>query len=207
VDLFNKIRKKLVIFVHFKGFNISQKPKSSPLSYFAQKISLNLASNWYPIIFTCPFRSHSCSYISNINISVHQSISEIAILILSMSLNFIKAWRNDKYNKIDLIWRFTLVLIKINYGQIGDQTGLFHTTNPIFYTSGNRCVRRIGTFGNLWFFHLSHRTTVIQDLLVRRQFSLVPDNRTNVNVEAWNRFLEHSVHRLSVIVNLSCMLF
>ena len=29
------------------------------------------------------------------------------------------------------------------------------------------------------FFHLSHRTTVIQDLL-----SLVPDNRTNVNVEA-----------------------
>ena len=35
------------------------------------------------------------------------------------------------------------------------------------------------------FFHLSRRTTMIQDLLVRRQFSLVPDNRTNVNVEAW----------------------
>ena len=34
------------------------------------------------------------------------------------------------------------------------------------------------------FFHLSRRTTVIQDLLVRRQFSLVPDNRINVNVEA-----------------------
>ena len=34
------------------------------------------------------------------------------------------------------------------------------------------------------FFHLSCRTTVIQDLLVRRQFSLVQDNRTNVNVEA-----------------------
>jgi hypothetical protein len=84
-----------------------------------------------------------------------------------------------------LIWRFTLVLIKINYGQIGDQTGLFHTTNPIFYTSGNNFVRRTGTFGNLFFFHLSRRTTVIQDLLVRRQFSLVPDNRTNVNVEAW----------------------
>jgi hypothetical protein len=33
------------------------------------------------------------------------------------------------------------------------------------------------------FFHLSRRTTVIQDLLVRHQFSLVPDNRTNVNVE------------------------
>ena len=35
------------------------------------------------------------------------------------------------------------------------------------------------------FFHLSRRTTVIQDLLVRRQFSLVADNRSNVNVEAW----------------------
>ena len=37
----------------------------------------------------------------------------------------------------------------------------------------------------IWLFHLSRRTTVIQYLLVRRQFSLVPDNRTNVNVEAW----------------------
>jgi hypothetical protein len=34
------------------------------------------------------------------------------------------------------------------------------------------------------FFHLSLRTAVIQDLLVRRQFSLAPDNRTSVNVEA-----------------------
>jgi hypothetical protein len=40
------------------------------------------------------------------------------------------------------IWRFTLALIKINYGQIGDQTELFYTTNPVFYTSGNRFVRR-----------------------------------------------------------------
>jgi hypothetical protein len=104
-----------------------------------------------------------------------------------MSLNFIISWKNDKwYNKRVLIWRFTLVLIKINYGQIGDQTGLFNTTNPVLYTSGNRFVRRTGTFGNRWFFHLSRRTTVIQDLLVRSQFSLVPDNRTNVNVEAWN---------------------
>ena len=38
----------------------------------------------------------------------------------------------------------------------------------------------------IWLFHLSRRrrTTVIQDLLVRCQFSLVTDNRTNVNVEA-----------------------
>ena len=34
------------------------------------------------------------------------------------------------------------------------------------------------------FLHLSHRKTVTQDLLVRRQFSLVQDNRTNVNVKA-----------------------
>jgi hypothetical protein len=36
------------------------------------------------------------------------------------------------------------------------------------------------------FFLLSGQTTVIQDLLVRRQFSLVPDNRTDVNIEAWS---------------------
>jgi hypothetical protein len=41
----------------------------------------------------------------------------------------------------------------------GDQTGLFYTTNPVFYTSGNRFVRRTGTLGNLRFFHLFHRTT------------------------------------------------
>jgi hypothetical protein len=70
------------------------------------------------------------------------SVSEIATLILSMSLNFITAWRTIN---------FTLVLIKINYGQIGDQTGLFYTTNPVFYTSGNRFVRRTGTFGILTF--------------------------------------------------------
>ena len=43
-----------------------------------------------------------------------------------MSLNFIISWKNDKwYNKRVLIWRFTLVLIKINYGRIGDQKGSF----------------------------------------------------------------------------------
>jgi hypothetical protein len=53
-------------------------------------------------------------------------------------------------NKRVLIWRFILVLIKINYGQIGDQTRLFYTTNPVFYTSGNRFVRRTGTFGDFF---------------------------------------------------------
>ena len=54
------------------------------------------------------------------------------------------------HNKRVLIWRFTLVLIKINYGQIGDQSGLFYTTNPVFYTSGNRFVRRTGTFADFF---------------------------------------------------------
>jgi hypothetical protein len=53
-------------------------------------------------------------------------------------------------NKRVLIWRFTLVLIKINYGQIGDLTRLFYTTNPVFYTSGNRFVSRTGTFGDFF---------------------------------------------------------
>jgi hypothetical protein len=33
--------------------------------------------------------------------------------------------------------------------------------------------------------YLSRLTTVVQDLFVRRQFSLVQDNWTNVNVNAW----------------------
>jgi hypothetical protein len=50
-----------------------------------------------------------------------------------MSLNFITAWTtiNDTIKRV-LILRFTLVLININYGQIGDQTGLFYTTNQYF---------------------------------------------------------------------------
>jgi hypothetical protein len=50
-------------------------------------------------------------------------------------------------NKRVLIWRFTLVLIKIHYAQIGDQTGSFYTPNPVFYSSGNGFVRRTDTFG------------------------------------------------------------
>ena len=99
-----------------------------------------------------------------------------------MSLNFI--WKNDKwYNKRVLIWRFTLVLIKINYGQIGDQTGLFYTTHPVFIpVEIDLSVVPARLVISDFFTCL---VTVIQDLLVRRQFSLVPDNRTNVNVEAW----------------------
>ena len=35
----------------------------------------------------------------------------------------------------------------------------------------------VPTRSGILFFHLSRRTTVIQDLLVRRQFSLVSDKR------------------------------
>ena len=61
-----------------------------------------------------------------------------------MSLNFIIAWKNDKWyiNRV-LIWRFTLILIKINYGQIGDQKGSFTRQTQYFIqdsrSSGNQC--------------------------------------------------------------------
>ena len=110
--------------------------------------------NWYPIIFTCPVRSDSCSYISNIYIFVYKSISEIATFILSMSLDFIIAWKKDKwYNKRVLIWRFTWLLILKNYGQIGDQKGSFTQQTQYFIqdsrSGGNQCFFP-GMFGNLW---------------------------------------------------------
>ena len=33
-----------------------------------------------------------------------------------------------------MIWRFTFSFNQNNYGQIRDQTGLFYTTNLVFYT-------------------------------------------------------------------------
>jgi hypothetical protein len=69
-----------------------------------------------------------------------------------------------------LIWRFTLVLIQINYGQIGDQNGSFIQQTSILDSrtdSGNQCffrteliftgfVRWTGMFGNLWLL-LTHK--------------------------------------------------
>jgi hypothetical protein len=46
-----------------------------------------------------------------------------------MSLNFIKAWRNDKYNKIVLIWRFTLALIIFFSFDIREFPGIFIMTH------------------------------------------------------------------------------
>jgi hypothetical protein len=51
------------------------------------------------------------------------------------------------------------------------------TKQRIFIIENN--IQKVGQS----FFHLSRRTTVIKDLLVRLQFSLVPDNQTNVNVD------------------------
>jgi hypothetical protein len=59
----------------------------------------------------------------------------------------------------------------INHGQIGDQTGLFYTTNPVFYTGQlvwwkpmffrtklifNGFVRWTDMLGNLWYFRISN---------------------------------------------------
>ena len=165
MDIFSTIclnQEKLVIFVHFKGFNISQKPKSSivfctkdKFKFGAKLISDNFylsVPEWFLFVYFkyWYFRSFKRFWDCDFNF--------VNVLELHQSMI------ND-INKRVLIRRFTLVLIKINYGQIGDQTGLFYTTNPVFYTSGNRFVRRTGTFGNLIF------------SLVRRQFSLVPDKR------------------------------
>ena len=82
---------------------------------------------------------------------------------------------NDTIKRV-LIWRFTLVLIKINYGQIGDQTGSFIQQTQYFIPVEIHLSVVPARLG-IWLFHLSRRTTVIQDLLVRRRFSLVSDKR------------------------------
>ena len=71
------------------------------------------------------------------------------------------------------------------------QEGLFYTKTQYFIPveiDFSVVPARLG----IWFFHLSRRTAVIQDLLVRRQFSLVPDNRINVNVETWVLLVEET---------------
>ena len=59
-----------------------------------------------------------------------------------------------------MIWRFTLVLIKINYGQIGDQKGSFTQQTQYFIqdsrSGGNQCFLPTGMFGNLWLL-LTHK--------------------------------------------------
>ena len=56
------------------------------------------------------------------------------------------------------------------------------TKNHLFIIENN--LQKVGQS----FFHLSRRTTVIHDLLVRCQVSLVPDNQTNINVEACKKY-------------------
>jgi hypothetical protein len=145
VDLFNQIRKKFVIFVHFKGFNISQKPivfcTKDKFKFGDKLISDNFyvfVPEWFLFLY------FKYWYFRSLKRFWYCDFKFVNVLELHQRMI------ND-INKRVLNWRFTLVLIKINYGQIGDQTGLFYTTNPVFYTSGNRFVRRTGTFGNLIF--------------------------------------------------------
>ena len=87
---------------------------------------------------------------------------------------------NDKwYNKqsFDLAFHFSFNQNKLWTNWRSNRALLYNKPRILYQW------KQICTFMNLTF-SLSRRTTVIQDLLVRRQFSLVPDNRTNVNVEA-----------------------
>ena len=55
-------------------------------------------------------------------------------MTLTGGKNIEKAWLHFiSSNKRVLIWHFTLVLIKINYGQIGDQTALLYNKLSILY--------------------------------------------------------------------------
>jgi hypothetical protein len=73
---------------------------------------------------------------------------------------------------------------RLNYGQIGDITGLFYTTNPVFYTSGNRFVHCTGTLGNLI-------------------FSLVPSDNRNTR----STFPDVSFHWYRTIGNVEACIF
>ena len=55
MDLFNQIRKKLVIFVQFNGFNISQKPKIKSSIVFCTKDKFKFGAKSISDNFTCPF--------------------------------------------------------------------------------------------------------------------------------------------------------
>jgi hypothetical protein len=71
------------------------------------------------------------------------------------------------------------------------------TKQRIFIIENN--IQKVGQS----FFHLSRRTIVIKDLLVRRQFSLVPDNRTNVNVEACIGSCKSNYHTIMTMTALT----
>jgi hypothetical protein len=55
--------------------------------------------------------------------------------------------------------------------------GSFYTTNPVFYTSGNRFVRRTGMFGNLI-------------------FSLVPSDNRNVEMDKYYKLFPDLVEKI-----------
>jgi hypothetical protein len=60
----------------------------------------------------------------------------------------------DLVEKIHSNFYFSVNLFSFNQNELWTNLEikqLFYTTNPVFYTSGNRFVRRTGTFGNLIF--------------------------------------------------------
>jgi hypothetical protein len=93
------------------------------------------------------------------------------------------------HNKRVLIWHFTLVLIKINYGRIGDQTGLFYTMQQTQYfipveIDLSIIPARLGIFSLVPSDNRNTRSTCPMSV-----FTGSPDNRTNVNVEACTQVL------------------
>jgi ABC-type branched-subunit amino acid transport system ATPase component len=58
---------------------------------------------------------------------------------------------------------------------IGNQTGLFYTTNPVFYTSGNTFFRRTGTFGNLIFSLVPSDNRNTRTFEMDKYYKLFPD--------------------------------
>jgi len=104
---------------------------------------------------------------------------------------FSLAWKNDKwYNKRVLIWRFTLVLIKINYGQIGDQKGSFIQQTQYFRQSDRHVCESLVTFDTqaCRSSHLRYFRSPLP-ILLARTVGLVAkfkDCRWSLNTGLWN---------------------
>jgi hypothetical protein len=116
-----------------------KKPKSSPLSYFAQKTSLNLAPNWYPIIFTCPVQSDSCPYISNID---DQNSFIVSFIVPSCFDEVQGHWQNWSRNL-----RNALMKKNINIWNIRTRIDTFFWNSPnVFYLNSKRNKNISGSF-------------------------------------------------------------
>jgi hypothetical protein len=89
--------------------------------------------------------------------------------------------------------------------KLGDQTGFFYTTNPVFYTSGSRFVHRTGTFGNLIFSlvpsdNRNTRSTCPTSVFTGIGQALKSKPGTNLFYFEWDSTLS-----MIDILNLSCL--